>query len=237
MRTNCWTTGCLAAILVSAATSVAGAVQEPSINGVVVEDVTRSYTFDRIGSDIESGPFFDKDFYQGNVRSMVIRAPDGTFDFYFHIKTSTAELKGFSFQWDIPTSYTLIHHLTDPEMQWQPLSPAGPPPGTFASSALGFSALWTEDEISDGSLLEGILVLDTDAKAYAATATYQVRDDIDRLRGNYHGSSPMFVTFGPAIPEPETYALMLCGLGALVLGVHRRKTTVPPECSRRQLPA
>jgi len=173
----------------------------------------------------------------GPTHSTVIRAPDGTFDFHFHIKTSTAELKGFSFQWDIPTSYTLIHHLTDPEMQWQPLTPAGPPPGTFASSALGFSALWTEDEISDGSLLEGILVLDTDAKAYAETATYQVRDDIDRLRGNYHGSSPMFVTFGPAIPEPETYALMLCGLGALVLGVHRRKTTVPLECSRRQLPA
>jgi hypothetical protein len=28
----------------------------------------------------------------------------------------------------------------------------------------------------------------------------------------------MFATFGPAIPEPGTYALMLAGLGLLALG-------------------
>ena len=68
---------------------------------------------------------------------------------------------------------------------------------------------------SGGTLQEGVLVLDTDAKAYAATATYRLADDIGGLQGYYHGQSPDFVTFGPAVPEPQTYALMLCGLGAL----------------------
>ena len=69
-----------------------------------------------------------------------------------------------------------------------------------------------------GSLAEGWLGLDTDAMAYAENATYGVGDSLDRLQGSYIGQSPLFTTFGPAIPEPETYALMLAGLGLLALG-------------------
>jgi len=64
-------------------------------------------------------------------------------------------------------------------------------------------------------LQEGVLVLDTDVKAYAATATYRLADSLGGMQGNYHGQSPHFVTFGRRCPEPRTYALMLCGLGAL----------------------
>jgi hypothetical protein len=64
-------------------------------------------------------------------------------------------------------------------------------------------------------LHEGVLVLDTDAKAYAATASYWISDSYDRTQGYSNGESPVFTTFGPAIPEPETYALMLAGLGLL----------------------
>ena len=68
------------AILAGAATVAVAAVPQPPINGVVVEDVTQSYVFDRIGYDNEIGPFIDEDAYQGTVRSMVIRAADSTFD-------------------------------------------------------------------------------------------------------------------------------------------------------------
>ena len=167
--------------------------------------------------DYETGPYITEDAYQGTVRSMVIRAPDSTFDFHFHITGSTAELRTFTYLWQIPTSYTVAHHVTEPGVLWRPDGPSGPRPGDSVADALGLQAVWTgADSIdSGGSLQEGVLVLDTDAKAYAATATYRLTDSINRMQGYYEGQSPDFITFGPAMPEPETYALMLCGLGAL----------------------
>jgi hypothetical protein len=72
-------------------------------------------------------------------------------------------------------------------------------------------------------LNEGVLVLDTDAKAYAATASYRISDSYDRTQGYSSGQSPVFTTFGPAIPEPKTYALMLSGLGLLAFGRRWRR--------------
>jgi hypothetical protein len=45
----------LGAALAGAATVAVAAVPQPPINGVVVEDVTQSYVFDRIGFDVEIG--------------------------------------------------------------------------------------------------------------------------------------------------------------------------------------
>jgi hypothetical protein len=210
----------VAAILALTATTAVAAVPPPPINGVVVEDVTQRFSFDRIGVEYDTGPYTVKDLYEGTVRSMVIRAPDDTFDFYFHITPSTARLRTFSFLWQTPTSYTVAYHVTDPVVLWRPSGPSGPAPGESAVDALELRALWTEAENIDsgGSLLEGMIVLDTDARAYAATGTYQLGDSINRMLGYYDGQSADFVTFGPAIPEPETYALMLCGLGLLALG-------------------
>ena len=183
----------------------------------MVQDVTLTFSFDRVGVTYDTGPFIDENAYQGTVRSMVVQAPDDTFDFYFHIKPSSAQLRSFTYLWQTPTSYTVAHHVTEPGVLWRPDGPSGPRPGDSAVGALGLRALWTGGDGIDsgGTLQEGVLVLDTDAKAYAATATYRLADDISGMQGHYHGQSPDFITFGPAIPEPETYALMLCGLGAL----------------------
>jgi hypothetical protein len=208
----------LGAALAVAVTVAPAQVPQPPINGVVVEDVTRPYSFDQIGEDFESGPFINKDAYQGTVRSMVIRAPDNTFDFHFHITTSSGLLKNFSFEWQTPASYTVAYHVTDPVLLWSGEGPSSPPPGSSESSVRGAGAFWCQEENCGGALFEGVLVLDTDAKAYAATASYQLSDSFGRLQGNYSGQSPEFTTFGPAIPEPETYALMLAGLGLLALG-------------------
>ena len=205
------------AILAGAATVAAAQVPQPPINGVVVEDVTRPYSFDQIGEDFESGPFINKDAYQGTVRSMVIQAPDNTFDFYFHITTSSGSLKNFSFEWQTRASYTVAYHVTDPVLLWSGEGPSSPPPGFSESDVRGAGAFWCQEENCGGALHEGVLVLDTDAKAYAATASYQLSDEFSRLQGFHSGQSEIFTTFGPAIPEPETYALMLAALGLLAL--------------------
>jgi len=209
----------LAACVGLAATVATAAVPQPPISGVVVQDVTQTFIFNRVGTNNESGPFIDEGAYRGAVRSMVIRAPDNTFDFYFHFTTSegSGPLGKFDLSWQVPTSYTVAYHVTDPELLFAPQGPASPAPGTSATDALGMHTLWLADENGGGALHEGVLVLDTDALAYAKTATYFVGDEVNRTQGFYSGQSPAFMTFGPAIPEPETYALMLAGLGLLAL--------------------
>jgi len=208
----------LAAILAAAATAAGAAVPPPQIDGVVVEDVTQSYVFDQIGFDVERGPYIHENAYKGTVRSMVIKAPDNTFDFYFHFDPSSGVLGDFGARWQVSTSYTVAYHVTDQELLWAPAAPSSPAPGSSFIDASSADAMWRQGETEGGALSEGWLGLDTDAKAYAANATYQVGDSMVRLIGDYRGTSPVFTTFGPAIPEPETYALMLAGLGLLALG-------------------
>ena len=132
-------------------------------------------------------------------------------------------LRSFEFSWQAPAAYTVAYHVTDPELPFAPAGPSSPSPGMTGTDATEFSTVWMADEVGGGSLNEGVLVLDTDATAYAATASYVVRDFANRTQGSYAGESPTFTTFGPAaIPEPHTYALMLCGLGLLVLARRRR---------------
>ena len=111
-------------------------------------------------------------------------------------------------------------------MLFLPDGPAGPTPGTSVSDALGLRANWLGPENIDtgGMLAEGVLLLDTDAKAYSPTATYRLGDSLDRIAGNYQGESADFVTFGPAVPEPQTWALMLGGLGFVALVRRRRRS-------------
>ena len=201
-----------------ATTAAGAAVPPPPFNGVVVEDVTQAYLFDRIGYDIDIGPFVDEDAYRGTVRAIVIKAPDNTFDFYFHIAPSGGTLGDFDIRWQVPASYTVAYHVTDPELLWAPPPQlSGPAPGASFTDTIFAGATWIEDGISPGYLAEGWLGLDTDARAYAENATYGVGDSLDRLQGRWSGQSEIFTTFGPAIPEPETYALMLAGLGLLAL--------------------
>jgi hypothetical protein len=119
--------------------------------------------------------------------------------------------------------YTVAYHATDSELLWIGEGPSSPAPGSSESDVRVASAFWCQEENCGGALNEGVLVLDTDAKAYAATATYFLYDNQDRIQGYHSGQSPLFTTFGPAIPEPDTDALLLSGLGMLAFARRWRR--------------
>ena len=97
------TVSAVAATLALATTAAAAGLPQPPINGVVVEDVIRPYSIDVVGLSFEGGPWFHEDEDRGTVRSMVILAPDKTYDFYFHITRSAGGgLQNFDFTWQVP---------------------------------------------------------------------------------------------------------------------------------------
>jgi hypothetical protein len=60
------------------------------------------------------------------------------------------------------------------------------------------------------------MFLHTDATQYARTAFFDVAST-----GTYTASQ-QFGAFAPAVPEPETYAMMMAGLGLIGVIVRRR---------------
>lgn len=227
MRRNAATLAGLTSLLALTAGPAAALVPEPPISGVVVQDFIQPFSFDQVGVDYEPyTPFVREDFYQGTVQTKVIRGADNTFDFYFRFElTSFGRLHSFDYEWQKPVSYTVASHVQEPDLPWAPGGPSSPGPRTSATGARSFHANWTAEEgiPSGGNLISGVLVLDTDATAYARNASFQVGDSLNGMRGFYSGESPVFTTFGPAVPEPETYALMLMGLAGVGWVAHRRK--------------
>jgi hypothetical protein len=57
------------------------------------------------------------------------------------------------------------------------------------TDALGLQTLWLTEENGGGALQEGVLVLDTDAQAYAHTATHFVGDEVSRSQRIYSGQT------------------------------------------------
>lgn len=224
MRSNSTVLASVVSLLGLAATPTSAVVPEPPISGVVVQDSTQPFSFDQVGVLYEPyTPFVFEDLYQGTVQTKVIRAADNTFDFYFRFEVTSGRLHTFDYEWQKPVSYTVAYHVQEPDLPWAPDGPSAPAPGTSATGARSFHANWTEGESTAGNLISGVLLLDTDATAYARNATFEIGDHRFGMQGFFSGESPVFTTFGPAVPEPETYALMLMGLAGIGLAAQRRK--------------
>jgi PEP-CTERM motif len=182
----------------------------PELGGLVLEDVLQTFSFNSVS---------------GTVQNRVVREDSlGTLDFYWRIvvdpsttgapsSIETLRLGNFGYGYINDADWRIDGLGNTAPFVGRVFNPAGHPEG-----AINF--LFTDPAVGPGPG-STFFFLHTDATNYAKTATY------DLLCAPSDCISSSYATFAPApaVPEPQTYALMLAGLGLLgwIARRHRRR--------------
>lgn len=187
---------------------------QPFLQGHVLEDelIPFSLAVSQTSSDLITG----------TVQQRVVREDvSGTLDFYWRItQLSTGSLGYFRVG-------KFVTNTFDADYRIDGMGDVGPASLTHFTNGLGgatdnFGANFnfvsgTADTLSAGQSSK-FMLLHTDATNYAKTAFFDIAST-----GTYTAST-QFAAFAPApVPELQTYALMLAGLGAVGMVVRRRK--------------
>jgi hypothetical protein len=232
------TTGTMLSCLGSWASAVT--LADPTFQGTVVEDVTQPYVFDGMtGTPRDPAPGEEPrvvpNAFRGTVNMKVIHDTDGTYDFYFRITTDIgdtghrAPIEDFFYSArQVPTAFTVAHHsysLADNYTSGD----IRPEVGETFPPANDVWFHWSTEAglFGSGILDEAVILLDTDARAYAKTGQFR----IDASTRDFSMGSVSYAAFAPAVPEPTTYALMLGGVALLAMLRRRRTRQAPrPAC-------
>jgi hypothetical protein len=222
---------------------------QPRLAGTLVEDIATPFAF-----DIEAngpGASFLTYTLSGTLQSRVVRASDGTYDFYWRVTPDAAVpfrgtdwsgdpvegIEGPPYTVGISVSSMTVSGFTAPALRadWLSDDLGGIPPMSAAAGDGNVLFAFGDDFVNpvNGELESvpriGLLpneessffFVDTDARAYAKTASFSM---LSLAIGLFAGSSASYSTFAPAaVPEPQTYALMLAGLGLTLLAARRRR--------------
>jgi hypothetical protein len=180
---------------------------EPQLAGLVLEDVVTPFAF----SD-------GRGTISGTVQSRVVRSDlDGTLDFYWRVvMDANANSAVGSFR---------IGNFFAPEYNanWRTdgLGNVAPNSAYLFSSPAGAVNYMYNSANGGGSLGAGkesyFMLMDTTATKYNMSGVY------DLANFGQTRISELFPTFAPAVPEPETYGMMLAGLAAIGLAARRRR--------------
>ncbi len=163
----------------------------------------------------------------GVLDAWVVRAADQTYDFYWQV---SHDANGWAYFDALRIDgFGVAGQRLD--TNWRSDLPGTRYPALWAASTAGgtnqleygFSDEFVVD--ADNRLLPGtqssVFFVDTDARAYGTGATLTVQSLV--LGGYLGGESAQLVTFTPAVPEPETYALMLGGLAMVGAAARRQR--------------
>ena len=222
-------------------TSVAA---QPHLAGTVVEDLLTPFAYRVAAHQSNSGVTLD---LTGTVQSQVVRAVDGTFDFYWRVLPDAqyerqicgSECLPSSTETspNVPLSDFYVGSFNVPEVRadWRSDGPgeAAPRMGGLDSGVhfqFGEVVGDPPEFYSNSTLRTGIdsyfVFIDTDARAYSKSGVFFLSTKVELYFCcgiEFGGSSGLYATFAPAlIPEPQTWALMLAGLAGLA-GLSRRR--------------
>lgn len=181
-------------------------VAEPQLAGVILEDRSDGFSFAGANGTVS-----------GSIQSRVVRAVDGTVDFYWRV-TSDANSSD-----DLGSFRLGEEHTTDYRVNWRSDGVGD----VSASSANRFTGAMSSyfnfyfKYLDAAGAQHGLgadqssyfMFLDTDATNYAYTGLMDVADM------NQSHISNLLQTFAPAaatVPEPASLALVGLALGALV---------------------
>jgi len=196
-------------------TALAGTTEilHPALAGTVQADTLTSFDFGGVA---------------GSVQNRVVKEGGaGTLDFYWKVTVDTVDPAGGS---SGVTAFRLgdfgYDNIRDADWRIDGLGSVSVLTGRVFNPNISSYGTGFVNFLFDGSVGAGIssrfFFLHTDATNYAATAQY------DLLCNDSNCISQSFSTYAPAapIPEPETYALMIAGLGLLVFArMHRPDRT------------
>jgi len=188
-------------------------LSSPNLAGMVLEDFKAPYSFAYGAGTI-----------RGTVESRVVReTATGTLDFYWRITNSASSINGLP-------QFQLTNFIASTyDLDWRSDGAGNTSPG-FAYLAPDLTTsiplvyfFFQSDTIGPGES-SYFLLLHTDATQYAKTGLYVVNplDSFDHPLG----PRDYYATFAPlAVPEPQSYALMLAGLAVVAgVGAARRKS-------------
>lgn len=186
---------------------------EPQLAGTVIDTLINNFSFVASSGTVS-----------GTIESRVIRAVDGTLDFYWQVSSSgnSSDALGSFRLGEIYTSQYLVNWRSDSTGDRAPVSANRF--GGSQSSYFNFTFTTTDDTGALVGLAAGetsyFMFLDTDATNYDLSGIMDVADvPVQHISG-------IFSTFAPAadvVTVPEPGSLALAGLALGLLAVRRRQ--------------